>query len=98
MLFTFTFFWNFFLGNPNGMDLIELLLSIILVALIYSLMIRRLHDFNQSGWWVLISLVPLVNILFALFLFFKKGKEESNKYGEPANMKRSILQQLFNLR
>ncbi|HYH74415.1 MAG TPA: DUF805 domain-containing protein [Candidatus Saccharimonadales bacterium] len=45
-----------------------------------SLVVRRLHDLNLSGWGALLYCVPLVGLLLILFLFFKPGKEP-NKYG-----------------
>lgn len=60
-----------------------LLVIIILSLILCSLVIRRLHDINVSGWWILLILVPLANIIGPLFLFFKKGTEGSNRYGTP---------------
>ncbi len=47
----------------------------------FMLLIRRLHDLNRSGWWALIMLIPLVNLLFAVYVIFFKGTEGPNKYG-----------------
>ena len=44
--------------------------------------VRRLHDLQKSGWWMLLLLVPLVNLFFALYLLFFKGTEGPNEYGE----------------
>lgn len=44
-------------------------------------MIRRLHDLNGSGFWVILVFVPLVNIVFFLWLLIKKGTEGDNDYG-----------------
>ena len=44
--------------------------------------IRRLHDLNHSGWFMLIDIIPYVNILLALYLLFFKGTDGPNKYGE----------------
>lgn len=37
--------------------------------------IKRLHDINMSGWWILIIFVPIINIIFdlifILILIFK---------------------------
>ena len=30
--------------------------------------VRRLHDTNRSGWWVVISLIPIIGVL-VLFVF-----------------------------
>ena len=42
--------------------------------------IRRLHDMGYSAWYYLISLVPLLNIVFFLFLGFLNSRPD-NKYG-----------------
>jgi uncharacterized membrane protein YhaH (DUF805 family) len=45
--------------------------------------LRRLHDINMSGWWMLLILVPPINILFLLFLSLKSGDDSENDYGLP---------------
>ncbi len=45
--------------------------------------IRRLHDLGKTGWLVLIIFIPIVNILFYLYLLFGKGDQEENEYGNP---------------
>ncbi|MDB5255370.1 MAG: hypothetical protein JWM14_65 [Chitinophagaceae bacterium] len=42
--------------------------------------IKRLHDLNLSGWWVLLVLVPIVNILVGVWALLKKGTIGKNKY------------------
>lgn len=46
-----------------------------------SLGIRRCHDNDWSGWLVLLSFVPLVNIVFGLLLLFKPGTPGPNRFG-----------------
>lgn len=55
---------------------------ILLIFPLFSLIIRRLHDLNSSGWWLLITLIPLGGLLY-LALPFKKGTQGLNKYGPP---------------
>lgn len=45
--------------------------------------IRRLHDLNQSGWLSLLLLVPLVNVLFMLYVMIAPGTRGSNNFGLP---------------
>lgn len=45
--------------------------------------IRRLHDLNQTGWLSVLILIPVLNILIAIYLVFFKGTEGNNQYGEP---------------
>lgn len=48
----------------------------------YTAQIRRLHDTNRSGWWLLLYLVPYVGALALLVLFCLPGTSGSNKYGQ----------------
>lgn len=49
-----------------------------------ALAIRRLHDIGKSGWWILLGVIPIVNIIgiFVLLYFFIKDSQPSeNLYG-----------------
>lgn len=43
--------------------------------------VRRLHDMNASGWWYLLTLIPLANFILFLVLLFKSGSEGPNNFG-----------------
>lgn len=45
--------------------------------------IRRLHDLNMSGGCILISFLPIINSIFALFLLLMYGSKNTNLYGKP---------------
>lgn len=63
---------------------INLILTAILIILIVanlSLMARRLHDLDKSGWMAALIILPIVNIIFCLYLLLKKGTEGPNRYG-----------------
>ena len=47
----------------------------------YTLMIRRLHDLNLSGYFSLMNFVPLVNLGLTIYLFFAEGTRGANIYG-----------------
>lgn len=62
--------------------------SVIFPLIVFVMSIRRLHDFNLSGWWSLLVLIPLVP--FALVAI--PGKKEANRFGpapapNPASLK-----------
>lgn len=42
--------------------------------------VRRLHDTGRSGWWVLLGLVPILNIVLIVFLALD-GQRGPNEYG-----------------
>ncbi|MFI8434256.1 DUF805 domain-containing protein [Streptomyces sp. NPDC079020] len=46
-----------------------------------AVIVRRLHDTGRSGWWILISLVPLVGGIILLVFLATEGKYEANEYG-----------------
>ena len=64
-----------FLG-PVGVALL-VVGYIAMFALQIMLTIQRSHDFNMSGWFSLLALVPLVNMLF----WFVPGTDGPNRFG-----------------
>ncbi|MBQ6538816.1 MAG: DUF805 domain-containing protein [Bacilli bacterium] len=42
--------------------------------------IRRLHDINKSGWWVLISLIPFVGSIILIVFYCLPAVNEGNNY------------------
>jgi len=42
---------------------------------------RRLNDLNRSGWWFLLFIIPLVNLLLAIYLVLFPGTDGDNNYG-----------------
>lgn len=54
-------------------------LAILIPALAVS--VRRLHDTDRSGWWLLIELIPVIGAI-VLFIFMVQDSQESeNQYG-----------------
>lgn len=47
--------------------------------------IQRFYDLDLSGWYILSMLIPVVNIIVTLSLFFRKGKDEINAYDKAIN-------------
>ena len=70
---------SFVLGMPALSGIFSL------ASLIPSLSIaaRRLHDMGKSGWWLLISLVPLIGVIVIL-VFLVMDSQGDNQYG-PSN-------------
>ena len=67
----------------NFLPLALLIPQIVLMVFGWLLTIRRFHDIDASGWWSLTLLVPLVNLITALVLLFKRGDEAANRFGPP---------------
>lgn len=66
------------LGTPiiSGLVALALLIPGIAVG------VRRLHDIDKSGWWLLIAFVPIIGILVLLYFLVIKGTTGSNRFGE----------------
>ncbi|WP_404954173.1 DUF805 domain-containing protein [Streptomyces sp. 147326] len=87
-------YWMFFLFNVAALIVVSILDAVIgtspwLYAL-YALgtflpnlavTVRRLHDTDKSGWWVLISFVPLVGFIWLIVLLATGGNDQPNQYG-----------------
>lgn len=48
-----------------------------------SLTVKRLHDFDRSGWYYLIIFIPWIWFLLPMCCISFKWDLEKNKYGEP---------------
>ena len=44
--------------------------------------IRRLHDINKSGWWILLTLT-IIGIIPLTYFYCIKGDDGVNYYGQP---------------
>jgi len=66
----------------TGDPWIILVLLWLLIVVEIGLTIRRLHDFDTSGWVCLIGLLPFLSVIFWFFLVFKNGTVGANRYGE----------------
>lgn len=58
-----------------------LALAGVYICSLIPLEIKRLHDMNLSGWWLLLLFIPIVNGIFKMILLFKKGTHGKNRFG-----------------
>ena len=45
--------------------------------------VRRMHDIDRSGWWLLICLLPVIGQLVRLWWFTRPGDRTMNRFGAP---------------
>jgi uncharacterized membrane protein YhaH (DUF805 family) len=43
--------------------------------------VRRLHDLDKSGWFILIGLIPLVGFIILIVWYCTKGTPGPNRFG-----------------
>ncbi|WP_338847176.1 DUF805 domain-containing protein [Massilia sp. W12] len=67
----------------ESLSWLMVLLAIPFIGMYVVFCIRRLHDLDKTGWLCLLMLLPLVNLLFMLYLLFAPGTDGDNRYGAP---------------
>ncbi len=65
-------------GSPG---ILGLILSLGLLVPSLAVSIRRLHDTERSGWWILIGFVPLVGFIVLLVFMCLEGTSGPNRFG-----------------
>ena len=72
--------------SSNDTHLIYSGISAIIVLLLFvpaiSVSVRRLHDIDKSGWFVLISVIPFIGWVILAIMLIGKGTEGKNQFGE----------------
>lgn len=68
-------------ASGNLIKQVQNLYSLVVFIPSLAVAIRRLHDTNRSGWWLLLSFVPLVGPIVLIVLMLLSSQPEDNKYG-----------------
>jgi len=89
-----TEYWMFFLVNIvislllaaveaifGGPGVLQGLYSLCVLIPSLAVSVRRLHDTNRSGWWLLIGLVPLLGLIVLLVFAVQDSQAGGNQYG-----------------
>jgi uncharacterized membrane protein YhaH (DUF805 family) len=43
--------------------------------------VRRMHDIDRSGWWLLIGVIPLVGWIILIVWYCQQGSQGANRFG-----------------
>ncbi len=65
----------------NFFIIIGLIIMLSSLINVFFLKIRRLNDFNLSGWWLLLVFIPVANLFLLLAIYFAPGTKGQNKFG-----------------
>ena len=88
-------YWMFFLFNAIFSIILAIIESFAdplngILTGIYSLLIllpclavgvRRLHDTGRSGWWLFISLIPVIGTIVLIVFYCQDSQTNENQYG-----------------
>ena len=90
MFFLFSFVVSIILTIVDVVLLSGLFSGVTILTNVYSLAVlipslavsvRRLHDIDRSGWFILIIFIPIVGIIWLLILYVREGTPGENQYG-----------------
>lgn len=77
---------NLFFNNASGSGIFSTIWGLAILLPSIGVGVRRLHDLDKSGWWLLISFIPLVGFIILVFWFVKQGTGGQNRFGaDPLN-------------
>lgn len=65
----------------SGIGLLSGLYSLAVLVPAIAVSIRRLHDTNRSGWWLLISFIPLIGAIVLIVFLAQDSNPGDNQYG-----------------
>jgi uncharacterized membrane protein YhaH (DUF805 family) len=70
------------LNMETGMGLLSGIFWLAMLLPCITVGVRRLHDTNHSGWWLLIGAIPLIGEIILLVFFVKDSDPGANRFGE----------------
>ena len=82
LLYTLGFAISDNLGLLLALPFVIFALGMVIPQLAVS--VRRLHDTDKSGWWLVLSFIPIFGTIALIVLFSLASSEGDNRFGEPA--------------
>ncbi len=96
----FFFTWIFYgaivalIGKINNVDLLPFV-GIGLAVVNISMIARRLHDVGRSGWYQMVTLIPVLGAVLLLWELVTPGDKGDNRFGSPQPHNVSSIYVLF---
>lgn len=69
------------LGSDTNVSILSAVYSVAVLIPGIAVSVRRLHDTNKSGLWLLISLIPLIGGIILLVFMVQDSQPGDNQYG-----------------
>jgi uncharacterized membrane protein YhaH (DUF805 family) len=69
------------LGMGAGLGVLGVIYSLAVLVPGLAVGVRRLHDTDKSGWWLLLALIPIVGIIVLIVFWATDGLPGTNQYG-----------------
>ncbi len=78
-----------YVESYNNSGIIVIFYGLAVLVPVITVSVRRLHDINKNGWWVLINLIPYIGGIVLLIFMIHKGDSYNNRYGAPPELKQT---------
>ncbi|MEP1229809.1 MAG: DUF805 domain-containing protein [Litorimonas sp.] len=62
-------------------SILSLIFTLAIIIPAIAVVIRRLHDTDKSGWWILLILVPIIGWIALIVFYCTKGTDGPNRFG-----------------
>jgi uncharacterized membrane protein YhaH (DUF805 family) len=69
---------DYVLGSPG---IVGLLFAFAILIPSIAVAVRRMHDTNRSGWWLLIAFIPIVGTIVLLIFLLLDSNPGDNRFG-----------------
>jgi len=69
------------LDEEAGIGLLSAIFVLATIIPLLAVTVRRLHDTDRSGWWVLINLVPIIGGIVLLVFTLLDSQPGANRFG-----------------
>jgi uncharacterized membrane protein YhaH (DUF805 family) len=70
------------LGMSSNLGILSSLFALGMLLPSIAVSVRRLHDTDRSGWWMLLCFVPLIGGIVLLVFFVQDSQAGANRFGE----------------
>jgi len=68
-------------GRIGAGGILSMVYSLAVLVPSLAVSVRRLHDTDRSGWWLLIGIIPLIGGIILLIFMVGDGVPGENQYG-----------------
>ena len=72
---------EYYVDEFESIGLFATLYSLAMIVPSLAVTVRRLHDVGRSGWWILISLIPLIGGIVIFVFMVLDSQEGENRFG-----------------
>ena len=73
-------FFGYNVEDPSDIALTNTLASLVMLIPGFAVTIRRLHDVNKSGWWILIGFT-VIGVIPLIIWLCRSGDNQANRFG-----------------